>query len=135
MHRRRKANEFLTHGASSVRQAGPDPPPREARVAHEYDLIVIGAGTGGYVAAIRGAQLGLKVAVVEKQKALGGHKELEGTWRVVALEGAGKKVPEEELKVMGWTFKGATLLLSGPGKNLTTTERRAGSHTGRQRLI
>jgi len=41
-------------------------------VAHEYDLIVIGAGTGGYVAAIRAAQLGLKVAVVEKQKALGG---------------------------------------------------------------
>jgi dihydrolipoamide dehydrogenase len=41
-------------------------------VLHEYDLIVIGAGTGGYVAAIRGSQLGLKVAVVEKQKALGG---------------------------------------------------------------
>jgi dihydrolipoamide dehydrogenase len=39
---------------------------------HEYDLIIIGAGTGGYVAAIRAAQLGLKVAVVEKQKALGG---------------------------------------------------------------
>ncbi len=38
----------------------------------EYDLIVIGAGTGGYVAAIRAAQLGLKTAVVEKQKALGG---------------------------------------------------------------
>src|SRR5947209_4121893 len=38
----------------------------------EYDLIVIGAGTGGYVAAIRAAQLGLTVAVVEKQKALGG---------------------------------------------------------------
>ena len=38
----------------------------------EYDLVVIGAGTGGYVAAIRAAQLGLKVAVVEKQKALGG---------------------------------------------------------------
>ena len=41
-------------------------------MAHEYDLIVIGAGTGGYVAAIRAAQLGLTVAVVEKQKALGG---------------------------------------------------------------
>ena len=41
-------------------------------MANEYDLIVIGAGTGGYVAAIRGAQLGLSVAVVEKQKALGG---------------------------------------------------------------
>jgi dihydrolipoamide dehydrogenase len=38
----------------------------------EYDVIVIGAGTGGYVAAIRAAQLGLTVAVVEKQKALGG---------------------------------------------------------------
>jgi dihydrolipoamide dehydrogenase len=37
-----------------------------------YDLTVIGAGTGGYVAAIRAAQLGLKVAVVERQPALGG---------------------------------------------------------------
>jgi dihydrolipoyl dehydrogenase len=41
-------------------------------VPNEYDVIVIGAGTGGYVAAIRAAQLGLKTAVVEKQKALGG---------------------------------------------------------------
>src|SRR5688500_19724352 len=39
---------------------------------NEYDVVVIGAGTGVYVAAIRAAQLGLKVAVVEKQKALGG---------------------------------------------------------------
>ena len=36
-----------------------------------YDLVVIGAGPGGYVAAIRGAQLGLKVAVVEREH-LGG---------------------------------------------------------------
>jgi len=41
-------------------------------VSNEYDVIIIGAGTGGYVAAIRAAQLGLQVAVVEKQKALGG---------------------------------------------------------------
>ncbi len=41
-------------------------------MSNEYDVIIIGAGTGGYVAAIRAAQLGLQVAVVEKQKALGG---------------------------------------------------------------
>jgi dihydrolipoamide dehydrogenase len=41
-------------------------------VPQDYDVVVIGAGTGGYVAAIRAAQLGLKTAVVEKQKALGG---------------------------------------------------------------
>src|SRR6516164_4938292 len=41
-------------------------------MAERYDLIVIGAGPGGYVAAIRAAQLGLKVACVEKRPALGG---------------------------------------------------------------
>ena len=41
-------------------------------MANGYDLVVIGAGTGGYVAAIRAAQLGLKVAVVERQATLGG---------------------------------------------------------------
>ena len=38
----------------------------------QHDLIVIGAGPGGYVCAIRAAQLGMKVAVVEKRKTLGG---------------------------------------------------------------
>ena len=37
-----------------------------------YDLIVIGAGPGGYVCAIRAAQLGLKVACVEGRETLGG---------------------------------------------------------------
>ena len=38
----------------------------------EFDLVVIGSGTGGYVAAIRAAQLGLHVAVVERAGTLGG---------------------------------------------------------------
>jgi dihydrolipoamide dehydrogenase len=37
-----------------------------------FDLVVIGAGPGGYVAAIRAAQLGMKVAVVEKRETFGG---------------------------------------------------------------
>ncbi len=41
-------------------------------MANEYDLVVIGSGTGGYVAAIRAAQLGLATAVVERAPTLGG---------------------------------------------------------------
>src|SRR3982074_810872 len=37
----------------------------------DYDLIVIGSGPGGYVAAIRASQLGLKTAIIEKES-LGG---------------------------------------------------------------
>ena len=37
-----------------------------------YDLVVIGAGPGGYVGAIRAAQLGLKTAIIEKRETLGG---------------------------------------------------------------
>jgi dihydrolipoyl dehydrogenase len=41
-------------------------------MANDYDVVVIGSGTGGYVAAIRAAQLGLRTAVVERAPALGG---------------------------------------------------------------
>src|SRR6187200_3078761 len=44
-----------------------------------YDLIVIGAGPGGYVCAIRAAQLGMKVAIVEKRGADAGKPRLGGT--------------------------------------------------------
>ena len=36
-------------------------------MADTYDLIVLGSGPGGYVAAIRAAQLGLKTAIVERE--------------------------------------------------------------------
>ena len=41
-------------------------------MADQYDVIVIGSGPGGYVCAIKAAQLGLKTAIVEKMKTLGG---------------------------------------------------------------
>ena len=41
-------------------------------MGNEYDLVIIGGGPGGYVAAIRAAQLGMNVACVEKRGSLGG---------------------------------------------------------------
>jgi dihydrolipoamide dehydrogenase len=45
---------------------------KEFSVSDQFDVIVIGAGPGGYVAAIRAAQLGFSVACVEKRTSLGG---------------------------------------------------------------
>ena len=41
-------------------------------MAKQYDLVVIGSGPGGYVAAARAASIGLRTAIVEKDSALGG---------------------------------------------------------------
>ena len=49
-------------------------------MANDYDVVVIGSGTGGYVAAIRAAQLGLRTAVVERA--------LEGLAKARTEEGA-----------------------------------------------
>ena len=43
-----------------------------AQTGNRHDLVVIGSGPGGYTAAIRAAQLGMKVAIVEEQENLGG---------------------------------------------------------------
>jgi dihydrolipoamide dehydrogenase len=50
-----------------------------------YDLVIIGSGPGGYVAAIRAAQLGMRVAVVEKDASLGGVCTLRGCIPTKAL--------------------------------------------------
>jgi dihydrolipoamide dehydrogenase len=50
-----------------------------------YDLVIIGSGPGGYVAAIRAAQLGLSTAIVEKDPALGGVCTLRGCIPTKAL--------------------------------------------------
>ncbi|HZI88556.1 MAG TPA: FAD-dependent oxidoreductase, partial [Pyrinomonadaceae bacterium] len=44
----------------------------------QFDVTIIGSGPGGYVAAIRAAQLGLKTAIIEKDKRLGGTCTLRG---------------------------------------------------------
>ena len=38
-----------------------------------FDVLVIGSGPGGYVAAIRSSQLGMKTAIIEKYSTMGGH--------------------------------------------------------------
>ena len=67
--------------SASKTVASPTPPPKttnqqihttEQASNVDYDIIVIGAGPGGYVCAIRAAQLGFKVACVEKRATLGG---------------------------------------------------------------
>src|SRR5258708_5524292 len=78
-------------------------------MTHEYDVIVIGAGTGGYVAAIRAPQPGLQVAVVEQQKALGGTCLLWGCIPTKALlEHAHALKIVQGAKDWGVTLTGAT---------------------------
>src|SRR5262245_60673694 len=48
------------------------PSPNPQSPTPDFDLVVIGSGPGGYIAAIRAAQLGMRVACVEKDAALGG---------------------------------------------------------------
>ncbi|HEY0544182.1 MAG TPA: dihydrolipoyl dehydrogenase [Pyrinomonadaceae bacterium] len=50
----------------------------ETLATEQFDVTIIGSGPGGYVAAIRAGQLGLKVALVEKDKRLGGTCTLRG---------------------------------------------------------
>ena len=59
--------------AAEPKKTEPAPAPAAAPASEtDYDIIVIGAGPGGYICAIRAAQLGFKVACVEKRATLGG---------------------------------------------------------------
>ncbi len=79
-----------------------------------YDLIVIGAGPGGYVAAIRAAQLGLKTACVEARETLGGTCLNVGCIPSKALLNASELYHEAQsgaLAKFGIDFKGVSLNL------------------------
>jgi dihydrolipoamide dehydrogenase len=67
-----------------------------------YDLIVIGTGPGGYVCAIRAAQLGLKVAAVEKNKTFGGTCLNIGCIPSKALLAASEKFAEADHALAGF---------------------------------
>lgn len=71
--------------ASPAPAAAVDSGPARPEGRFDYDLVVLGAGPGGYVAAIRAAQLGLKVACVEKDPRLGGTCLLRGCIPTKAL--------------------------------------------------
>ncbi|NLI26854.1 MAG: dihydrolipoyl dehydrogenase [Acetobacter sp.] len=59
--------------AAEPKKTEPAPAPAAAPASEtDYDIVVIGAGPGGYICAIRAAQLGFKVACVEKRATLGG---------------------------------------------------------------
>ena len=90
--------------------------------ARRHDLVVIGAGPGGYVAAIRAAQLGMDVACVEKEKALGGTCLRIGCIPSKALLESSELYREarEKLGAHGVTF-------SGVGLDLPTMLRRKDS--------
>ncbi len=77
----------------------------------DYDVAVLGAGPGGYVAAIRAAQLGLRVALVEKEAALGGTCLRVGCIPSKALleSSALFAKAREGLAEHGLVFKGLTL--------------------------
>lgn len=79
-----------------------------------YDVIVIGGGPGGYVAAIRAAQLGMKVACVEKRNALGGTCLNVGCIPSKALLHASEKYDstQHHLKDLGVEVSGVKLNLS-----------------------
>lgn len=80
-----------------------------------YDVIVIGAGPGGYVCAIRCAQLGLKTAIVEKNATLGGTCLNVGCIPSKALLTASEKYHEatHKLQDMGVKVAGVSLDLAG----------------------
>src|SRR5436305_962407 len=89
-------------------------------MADAYDCIVIGGGPGGYVAAIRAAQLGLKTAVVEKDKPGGSGAEIASGYgrfgtEVLLIEMLDQILPAEDkdmARVVERAFKKQNITIS-----------------------
>lgn len=80
-------------------------------MSNQFDVIVIGAGPGGYVCAIRAAQLGMKVACVDKRESLGGTCLNIGCIPSKALLAASEKYEDaaHHMQDMGIKIKGASV--------------------------
>ena len=98
--------------------------------ASSYDVIVIGSGPGGYVCAIRCAQLGLKTAIVEKRGTLGGTCLNVGCIPSKALLAASEKFEAAGHSFAGMGIKVGNLKLDLPGmhghKNKVVSDNVAG---------
>lgn len=85
-------------------------------MAYDFDVVVIGSGPGGYVAAIRAAQLGFKTACIEKRATLGGTCLNVGCIPSKALLHASELYEEASMgahfKTFGMTIKGVELDLA-----------------------
>jgi dihydrolipoamide dehydrogenase len=81
------------------------PPPASDHGGHDAQLVVLGAGTGGYTAAFRAADLGLKVILIERYQRLGGVCLNVGCIPSKALLHAARVIAEtEEMSARGITF-------------------------------
>jgi dihydrolipoamide dehydrogenase len=100
-------------GVSAVREPSP-PPPSPVGEAHDAQLVVLGAGVGGYTAAFRAADLGLKTVLVERYERLGGVCLNVGCIPSKALLHAARVVAEaEEMAAHGISFGRPKIDLDG----------------------
>ncbi len=99
------ATEPPPPAARAVVNEGPPPAPAPPRADRDYQVVVLGSGPGGYTAAFRAADLGLRVALVERYERLGGVCLNVGCIPSKALLHAARVVAEtEEMASKGIAF-------------------------------
>ena len=91
--------------ATVVAEPPPPPPPSDGGGERDFEVVVVGSGPGGYTAAFRAADLGLKVALIERYDSLGGVCLNVGCIPSKALLHAARVIAEtEEMAAHGVSF-------------------------------
>ncbi|MFM0326779.1 dihydrolipoyl dehydrogenase [Caballeronia glebae] len=109
--------------------AAPTPAPQVSGAKADFDVIVIGSGPGGYIAAIRAAQLGRKVACVEEWINPAGKPKLGGTCLNVGC------IPSKALLASSEQFEKAQLHFDELGINMDNLSVDVGKMVGRKEAI